>query len=57
MKKIIAYGTPFMDFLVGLDHLPSKKDEGARIQQTSWQGGGKVASALAAVGRSAANPP
>lgn len=51
MKKIIAYGTPFMDFLVGLDHLPSKKDEGARIQQTSWQGGGKVASALAAVGQ------
>ncbi len=51
MKKIVAYGTPFMDFLVGIDHLPTKKDEGAWIQQTSWQGGGKVASALAAVGQ------
>lgn len=51
MKKIIAYGTPFMDFLVGIDHLPTHKDEGAMIVQTSWQGGGKVASALAAVGQ------
>lgn len=51
MKKIVAYGTPFMDFLVGLDHLPTKRDEGAWIRQTSWQGGGKVASALAAVGQ------
>ncbi|MBR3294734.1 MAG: carbohydrate kinase family protein [Clostridia bacterium] len=51
MKKIIAYGTPFMDFLVGVDHLPKKKDEGAMIIQTSWQGGGKVSTALAAVGQ------
>ncbi|MGI6665776.1 MAG: hypothetical protein ACOX3W_10340 [Christensenellaceae bacterium] len=35
MKKIVAYGTPFMDFLVNLSHLPTKKDEGAMIQQTS----------------------
>ena len=40
-----------MDFLVGIDHLPTKKDEGAGIQITSWQGGGKVATALAAVGQ------
>ena len=51
MKKIIAYGTPFMDFLVNLDHLPTKKNEGALVRQTSWQGGGKVSSALAAVGQ------
>ncbi|MBR3295929.1 MAG: carbohydrate kinase family protein [Clostridia bacterium] len=51
MKKIVGYGAPFMDFLVGIDHLPTKKDEGARIQITSWQGGGKVATALAAVGQ------
>ncbi len=51
MKKIVAYGTPCMDFLVSLDHLPTKKDEGAQIRQTSWQGGGKVSSALAAVGQ------
>lgn len=51
MKKIIAYGVPFMDFLVNLSHLPTQKDESALIKQTSWQGGGKVASALTAVGQ------
>ena len=51
MKKIIAYGVPYMDFLVGIDHLPTKKDEGAHIVQTSWQGGGKVATALSAIGQ------
>ena len=39
-RDLIAYGTPFMDNLVHIDHLPTKKDEGARILQTSWQGGG-----------------
>ncbi|MDD4797782.1 MAG: carbohydrate kinase family protein [Eubacteriales bacterium] len=41
----------FMDFAVHIDKLPTQKDEGARIQQTSWQGGGNVASAVAAVGQ------
>ncbi len=51
MKKIIAYGMPFMDFLVNIDHLPTGKNDGARIRKTSWQGGGKVSTALAAVGQ------
>lgn len=50
-RDLIAYGTPFMDNLVHIDHLPTKKDEGARILQTSWQGGGKVSSALTAFGQ------
>ena len=41
-RDLIAYGTPFIDNLVHIDHLPTKKDEGARMLQTSWQGGGKV---------------
>lgn len=51
MRDVVALGTPFMDYLVHIDHLPTKKDEGARILQTSWQGGGKVSSALAALGQ------
>ncbi len=50
-RDLIAYGTPFMDNLVHIDHLPTQKDEGARILQTSWQGGGKVSSALTAFGQ------
>lgn len=50
-RELIAYGTPFMDNLVHIDHLPTHKDEGARILQTSWQGGGKVSSALTAFGQ------
>ena len=30
-RDLIAYGTPFMDNLVHIDHLPTKKDEGARF--------------------------
>ena len=50
-RDLIAYGTPFIDNLVHIDHLPTKKDEGARMLQTSWQGGGKVSSALTAFGQ------
>ncbi len=50
-RELIAYGAPFMDNLVHIDHLPTQKDEGARILQTSWQGGGKVSSALTAFGQ------
>lgn len=50
-RELLAYGMPFIDNLVHIDHLPTKKDEGARILQTSWQGGGKVASALTAFGQ------
>ena len=49
-RDLVAYGTPFVDNLVHIDHLPTKKDEGARIIETSWQCGGKVSSALAAYG-------
>ncbi len=51
MKSVVAFGTPCIDFLVNLDHLPTKKDEGACILQTSWQGGGKVSSAMTAFGQ------
>lgn len=51
MRDVIALGTPFMDYLVHIDHLPTQKDEGARMLQTSWQGGGKVSSALTALGQ------
>lgn len=50
-RELIAYGTPYIDNLVHIDHLPTKKDEGALILQTSWQGGGKVSSALTAFGQ------
>ena len=44
-RDLIAYGTPFIDNLVHIDHLPTKKDERVRgMLQTSWQGGGKVSS-------------
>ena len=49
-RDLVAYGTPFVDNLVHIDHLPTKRDEGARIIETSWQCGGKVSSALAAYG-------
>ncbi len=50
-RDLVAYGTPFVDNLVHIDHLPTHRDEGARILHTSWQCGGKVASALAAYGQ------
>ena len=50
-RELIAYGMPFIDNLVHIDHLPTQKDEGAHILQTSWQGGGKVSSALTAFGQ------
>lgn len=50
-KDVVGIGMNFMDFAVHIDKLPTQKDEGARIQQTSWQGGGNVASAVAAVGQ------
>ncbi|MDD3244055.1 MAG: carbohydrate kinase family protein [Eubacteriales bacterium] len=50
-KDVVAIGTPFMDFAVHINELPTKKDQGGRILQTSWQGGGKTASAMAAVGQ------
>ncbi|MDR2513684.1 MAG: carbohydrate kinase family protein [Christensenellaceae bacterium] len=50
-RAVVAHGTPFMDFLVNTDHLPTQKDEGAHIVATSWQGGGKVSTGLAAYGQ------
>ena len=50
-RELLAYGTPYIDNLVHIDHLPTQKDESAHILQTSWQGGGKVSSALAAFGQ------
>ena len=51
MREVIAYGSSTVDNLVHIDHLPTQKDEGAQILETSWQFGGKVASALTAVGQ------
>lgn len=51
MREVIAYGSSTVDNLVHIDHLPTQKDEGAQILETSWQFGGKVASALTAIGQ------
>ena len=49
MGDVIGIGRPFMDFLVNVAHLPKEKDEQIPLLQMSWQGGGKVATAIVAV--------
>ena len=48
MCDVIGIGRPFMDFLVNVPHLPREKDELIPLLEMSWQGGGKVATALVA---------
>jgi len=50
MPDILGIDTPCVDLLVNLNHLP-KPDECYPMQEMSWQGGGKVATALTAAAR------
>lgn len=47
---VVGIDYPVMDFLIHTDRLP-ETDGFSRILDTSWQGGGKVATALVALGR------
>jgi len=50
MPDVIALGMPVMDLLMQIDHLPTF-NQGAHTIDSSWQYGGKVASAIVAVAR------
>ena len=50
MLDIVGIDAPCMDFLVNLDKLPSSNTS-MQFLQSSWQGGGKVATALIAAAR------
>ncbi len=50
MLDVIALGMPVMDLLMRLDRLPTY-NQGSHTIDSSWQYGGKVASAMAAVAR------
>lgn len=47
---VIGIGVPCVDLLFNIDHLPDK-DESLPIQEYSYQGGGKVATALVTLAR------
>ncbi len=47
---VLGIGTPVSDYLINVEHLP-KPNSGARMLANAWQYGGKVASAMAALGR------
>lgn len=48
---VVAYGVPVMDLLISLDRMPGANEQNIESLQTSWQYGGKVSTALAAVAR------
>ncbi|HHZ12638.1 MAG: carbohydrate kinase family protein [Caldicoprobacterales bacterium] len=50
MIKVVGIGNPVMDFLIHTRKIP-KTNESCRLEEYSWQGGGKVPSALVALGR------
>lgn len=50
MKKILGIGDPCMDFLACAEQLPAY-DKQVKLMEYGWQGGGKVATALAAASR------
>ncbi|MGI6315947.1 MAG: carbohydrate kinase family protein [Christensenellales bacterium] len=52
MKKyeVIGIGTPVSDYVMNVESLP-KSNQGARMLGQCWSYGGKVASAMAAIGR------
>lgn len=50
MPDIIGIDIPCMDLLINIDHLP-QPNESFPMREMSWQGGGKVASALTAAAR------
>ncbi len=47
---VVGIGMPVVDCLVSMERLP-ESDEQTYVHELSWQGGGKVATALAALGR------
>ena len=47
---VVGIGTPIMDFLMDIDRLP-KTDGVTGIHEYSWQGGGKVPTAMVTLGR------
>jgi len=48
--EVVGIDVPCVDLLVHVDRLP-RENEGARLLEYSWQGGGKVATALVALAR------
>ncbi|HEX3000096.1 MAG TPA: carbohydrate kinase family protein, partial [Armatimonadota bacterium] len=50
MIDVIGIGFPVMDFLIRTKKFP-ERNGGAQMEECSWQGGGKVTSALIALGR------
>src|SRR5512137_1985212 len=50
MIDVVGIGTPVMDFLINTRKFP-ERNGGAELRECSWQGGGKVTSALIALGR------
>jgi len=48
--KVIGIGNPVMDFLIHTNRIP-KTNGVSRLEDYSWQGGGKVSSALVTLGR------
>lgn len=50
MKKILGIGDPCMDFLACAEQLPAY-DKQVKLCEYGWQGGGKVATAMAAASR------
>ena len=50
MTDIVGLDMPCLDLNVGVDAFP-RPNEGGPIRQIAWQGGGKVATGLAAAGR------
>lgn len=50
MIEVVGIGNPVMDFLVHTNRIPTTNGVSV-LEEYSWQGGGKVASALVALGR------
>ena len=53
MKKrfdIVGYDTPNIDLALVMEHFP-EMNSGTKVEEVSWQGGGKVASGLVTAGR------
>ncbi len=48
--EVVGIGSPVFDFLINTDRLP-EPDSGGKISEYSWQGGGKVATALVTLAR------
>ncbi|NLX70233.1 MAG: carbohydrate kinase family protein [Clostridiales bacterium] len=48
---VVGIDVPCVDFLAHINRLPREADQGARLLEYSWQGGGKVATALVALAR------